>query len=252
VVRPLVGCRGQKTALADLSGAIGVDASSELLNQLTEEDEARAKDELREGRKIIARAEERLCKAGVSEIVSLKRRGTLVDTICELESDIEIIVLGKLGKYSDEHVTRAVSNAEQVARAVQRPLMITSRDFKAPKRFLIAFDGGRSSNKALEYVIGSPLLKEVECHIVSVGSDGDGSTKSLDLAAAKLGAAGFDMHSSLLSGQPDMAIQAYVDSNNIDLLVIGAYGHSRIRSLILGSTTTSIITSCKIPLLLFR
>jgi len=38
----------------------------------------------------------------------------------------------------------------------------------------------------------------------------------------------------------------------IDLLLMGAYGHSRIRNLIIGSTTTSMIRSCKIPVLLFR
>ncbi len=32
----------------------------------------------------------------------------------------------------------------------------------------------------------------------------------------------------------------------------GAYGHSRIRNLIIGSTTTEMIRSCKIPIVLFR
>jgi nucleotide-binding universal stress UspA family protein len=33
---------------------------------------------------------------------------------------------------------------------------------------------------------------------------------------------------------------------------MGAYGHSRIRTLIIGSTTTEVIRSCLIPVLLFR
>jgi len=33
---------------------------------------------------------------------------------------------------------------------------------------------------------------------------------------------------------------------------MGAYGHSRIRSLIIGSTTTEMIRSCKVPVALFR
>jgi len=37
-----------------------------------------------------------------------------------------------------------------------------------------------------------------------------------------------------------------------DLVVMGAYGHSRIRSLIIGSTTTATVRSCKVPLLLMR
>ena len=38
----------------------------------------------------------------------------------------------------------------------------------------------------------------------------------------------------------------------IDLLVMGACGHSRIRSRIVGSTTTQLLRSCQIPLLLLR
>jgi nucleotide-binding universal stress UspA family protein len=33
---------------------------------------------------------------------------------------------------------------------------------------------------------------------------------------------------------------------------MGAYGHSRIRSLVIGSTTTAIVRRCKIPVLMFR
>ena len=36
------------------------------------------------------------------------------------------------------------------------------------------------------------------------------------------------------------------------LLVMGAYGHSRIRSLIIGSTTTAMVRAVKVPVLLYR
>ena len=38
----------------------------------------------------------------------------------------------------------------------------------------------------------------------------------------------------------------------IGLLVMGAYGHSRIRQFLVGSTTTSMIRSTTTPLLLLR
>jgi nucleotide-binding universal stress UspA family protein len=36
------------------------------------------------------------------------------------------------------------------------------------------------------------------------------------------------------------------------MVVMGAYGHSRIRTLIIGSTTTEMIRSCKVPIVLVR
>jgi nucleotide-binding universal stress UspA family protein len=56
----------------------------------------------------------------------------------------------------------------------------------------------------------------------------------------------------MLTGTPEDQISAYVADNDIDMLVMGAYGHSRIRYLVIGSTTTEMIRICRIPVLLFR
>jgi nucleotide-binding universal stress UspA family protein len=36
------------------------------------------------------------------------------------------------------------------------------------------------------------------------------------------------------------------------VMVMGAYGHSRIRSLVIGSTTEAMVRRCKVPVLMFR
>lgn len=237
---------------ADLSGAIGVGARRDILDHLTVEDETRGQQELRKGREILDHAEERLRASGVKEITTLKKRGVLAEAICGLEEDIDIIIIGKRGELSDNDSSHLVANLEPVSRAVHRPLMVTPGIFSPVEKFLIAFDGEASSIKALEYVLHDPFLKGLECHVVTVGCVTDGGERVLGEAVEKLQNAGFDVHSSLETGQPYEAIHAYVDANNIGLLLSGAYGHSRIRNLIKGSATTSMITSCKIPLLLFR
>lgn len=67
-----------------------------------------------------------------------------------------------------------------------------------------------------------------------------------------LKSAGVSAETSLVTGQVDAVIAAAVDSQGIDLLVMGAYGHSRIRSLIIGSITSEMLRSCKVPVVLFR
>jgi len=49
-----------------------------------------------------------------------------------------------------------------------------------------------------------------------------------------------------------MAAAREVSGREINLLVMGAYGHSRVRNLILGSTTTHLIRTCAVPVVLFR
>ncbi|MCT7961041.1 universal stress protein [Laspinema sp. D1] len=55
-----------------------------------------------------------------------------------------------------------------------------------------------------------------------------------------------------LKGVPEKAIASYITEQNISLLLMGAYGHSRIHHLVIGSTTAQMLRSSNIPVLLFR
>nr|WP_256973228.1 universal stress protein [Nostoc sp. T09] len=55
-----------------------------------------------------------------------------------------------------------------------------------------------------------------------------------------------------MHGEPEKIIGSYLETQEIDLLIMGAYGHSRIRHLAIGSTTAQILGSSHIPALLFR
>ena len=48
------------------------------------------------------------------------------------------------------------------------------------------------------------------------------------------------------------AIATYVKDSGIHMLVLGAYGHSRIREFLIGSTTTELLRRCRVPVLCFR
>jgi nucleotide-binding universal stress UspA family protein len=47
-------------------------------------------------------------------------------------------------------------------------------------------------------------------------------------------------------------IARHVRDHAVDMVVMGAYGHSRIRQLIVGSTTTGVLRACLVPVLLLR
>jgi len=235
----------------DHTGSIGLGSRSNLLENLTKVDEERSRLDQQKGKIILEHGEDFLKKAGVKNVNTLHRRGALVETIQELEESAEIIFIGKRGEHADTESEFLGSNLEKVARAVHKPLFISSSVVRPIKRFLIAYDGKDSVRKAVDYITQSPLLKGLECHLLAVNPH-DGA---IDIAPTekKLRDAGFDpqVHTEI-SAQADDAITAYVADQHIDLLVTGAYSHSRIRNLFLGSTTASLCKSCKVPLLLFR
>lgn len=242
----------ESAAPTDLSGAIGLGEKSALLEKLTQVDEARGKLDQQKGKVILAHAKAELVALGVAQVETLHRRGSLVETISELEGAAQLIVVGKRGEHADFATAHLGTNLERVVRAAHKPVLVAARAFKPINRFAIAYDGGPSTRKAVDYVAGNPLLQGLECHLLKIGADSAENHSILDQAATKLKQAGFAVHALLQQGHADDAIATYIKSNQIDLLVMGAYGHSHIRTLIIGSTTSNMLRSCPVPVLMFR
>ncbi|GAB5388059.1 MAG: universal stress protein [Alphaproteobacteria bacterium] len=240
-------------AQPDVSGQIGLGAKTSLLEELTKLDEAHGKLEMRRGQLILEHAVEELTKTGVTALTKLHRRGSLVDTITGMEDDVGLIVIGKRGEHHQNEPQHLGSKLEKVARAVHKPILVATLKTRPINRFLLAYDGSPTAKRAVDYVAGSDLLKGLDCHILTLSDQPDLARQRAQDAADKLTASGYSVTTAVKTeGTVEQAVTQYVDEHQIDLLAIGAYGHSRIRSLILGSTTTTLIRETHIPALLFR
>lgn len=183
--------------------------------------------------------------------------GLLVDVVEDFENGphgSELIVLGKRGENALGASGHLGHNMERVVRASRKPCLVTNREYREIERVAFAYDGGESCRKALEWMTRSDMLKNLDLHVVCVG-EGHGEGKaSHHLAEAEqvLKAAEIPHTAQVLTGDVEDMIEGYVNDNAADLLVMGAYGHSRIRQLIIGSTTSQLLQRCRIPVLLFR
>lgn len=248
----VLGRRETHTVPSDLSGSITLGARTSLLVELSALDEQRAKLAQKRGRAILEDAKAAVEAAGVTEVMPKMRIGDLVDTVAEYESDADLVVVGKRGEAADFAKLHLGSNMERIVRSSTKPVFVASRAFKPIERFMIAYDGGTSSMKAVDYVVRSPIFAGLRCRLVTVGPNTDETRKRLADAEAVLRGAGYDVDGFVSQGQTDVVLTQFVEEGKIDLLVMGAYGHSRIRNLIIGSTTSEMIRSCKVPILLFR
>ena len=248
----VLGRRGASSAPVNLSGTLEADGRDVLLGELATLDEQQARLAQRRGRVLLDEAKERLTVAGIDDVGVILRNGDLIETVLELQADLELIVIGKRGEAADFAKLHLGSNLERVVRSTAKPVLVASRAFRPIERFLIAFDGGTSAMKAVDHIARNPVFAGLECQILTVGQDTPEARGKLDAAVASLRSGGFSVEAEVVSGQPDKVIASRVEAGGIDLLVMGAYGHSRIRSLIIGSTTTEMIRSCLIPVMLFR
>jgi len=67
-----------------------------------------------------------------------------------------------------------------------------------------------------------------------------------------LSGAGFTVTAAMLEGPVVDRLIGYQSEQSIDLTIMGAYGHSRIRQFFVGSQTTNMLGRSQTPLLLLR
>ncbi len=236
----------------NLSGNITLGARTSLLNELTELDAQRAQVAQKIGRAILDDAEARIAGTSDATVRARLRIGKFVETVAEQEADADMVVVGKRGEFADFNKLNLGSHLERIARSSTKPVFVAAREFRPIRRFLVAFDGGTSAMKAVRYVADSRLFSGLECEVLMIGEDRPGPRKQLDDTRAVLEAGGIEVSSHIRSGQPDEVISTAVSQDAIDLLVMGAYSHSRIRTMIIGSTTSEMMRRCQIPMVLFR
>lgn len=244
--------RRDATDKQDLSGAIRLGARTRLLEQLSELDAERAKLAHEHGRAILEDAQAIIQADGDIVVETRLRQGDLVETVTAKEDNGDMIVIGKRGEAAGLASEHLGSNLERIVRASHKPVFVANRAFKTPEKVLVAFDGGASALKAVDYMARSPLFAGLHVTLVFAGTETDATRKALDDAAATLNAGGYTVETLMRSGEPEKVLSALTQDQGYDLLVMGAYGHSRVRSLLIGSTTTEMIRSCKVPVVLMR
>ena len=247
--------RGQKAiSKQNLSGSIGIDASEHLLDRLVELEHEKAKINHQRTKLVLQSAAQTLKAEGVEHVNLLHETGFLVDCLANFESSCDLVILGKRGEAAEFASGHLGANLERIVRSSHKPCLVTSRQFKPIERVLIAYDDSPSSKKILQFIADSSIFEGLELHIVTVAKDVSDKRAIARIESAKQLAqqAGFEAICSVIEGHSEKAISKYVNEQEISLLVMGAYGHSRIRHLVIGSTTAQMLRSSHIPVLLFR
>jgi nucleotide-binding universal stress UspA family protein len=236
----------------DHSGAIGLGAKTELLDELTRIDAAAGRLAIEEGRIILEAGAARLQSAGFT-VHQLHRHGGIVETIVEREADASLVVIGKRGASGEFAMEHIGSKVERVVRASDKPVLIAPREFKqAPRSVVVAYDDSMAATRAVAMIAESPLFSGMPIHLVSAEARKPEGRDILDRAAEPLRRAGLEVDTFVDDGKPEQVIPDYLMGHAEGILVMGAYGHSPLRTLIVGSTTTTMIRTVHVPILLVR
>lgn len=239
------------TARRDLSGAIGLGVKSDLMEELVRLSEVSSRAEIEKGRVLLQAGEQLLREAGISEVTTLHRHGGVVETILEREENARLVVMGKRGvghEYASDHIGSMI---ERVVRASAKPVLVASSQFSEPSHVVFAYDASPAADRALERLANSPLFAGLPVTIVMAEAEGEAKRAQLGKAEAVF-AADHPVTAIMKRGRAEQVIPEVVASNEHALLLMGAYGHSPIRRKIVGSTTTEMVRTVRVPVLMVR
>jgi nucleotide-binding universal stress UspA family protein len=146
----------------------------------------------------------------------------------------------------------AMEHAEEIVVGAGGPVLVlprsvpVSRDFA--RSWLVAWDGGKEAARALAFAL--PFLQEAD-RVVLVAA-GEEYHASADAAGQRLSAHGVKVEMEKLDepeGSIGELLLAIASTKQCTAMVMGAYGHSRFRELIMGGATITIVRDAPIPVL---
>ncbi len=246
--------RQMSPAYLDYSGNLGMGGQQQLLEQIIAAEQEHSRLLIEQGELMLAAAKTQAEAAGIKEIEAVQRHDGLASTLVEHEQEIRLLVLGIRGESHQEQKTALGGQLESIIRSIHRPILVVNHEFSLPTQFMIAYDGSEAANKAVTMVATSPLLKNLPCHLVHVSRESKSQEQNevLQRAIVQLEQAGLKVQAASLQGEVTDALCQYQEQESIDLTLMGAFSHTRLRDWFLGSFTEKMLTTTQKPLLLLR
>ncbi|MCK1967884.1 universal stress protein [Franconibacter sp. IITDAS19] len=214
-----------------------------LTTQLGEVEAERRRLRMAQGQALLAECAARLKPSGYEKAQQLQKQGSPAEILQEL-TETRLLVLG------DDGARHPVgSPLESLIRLHRGTVLAVPETFTAPSRALFAYDASMECRKHLARLTASPLLYGMECHIVMV----NGNATALQDAFEALHKAGIRAQAFMLEGTSVAdSLCRHAQAHNIDLIVMGAWGHSQRRRYFIGRHAADMLFRRRLPLMLLR
>ena len=235
----------QGPVFSDISGSIGLPPYQEFLPVI----EAG----LNERAEAILKAFRERCEAVELYPEARKAIGIIDEIIIEEGKKTDWILLAQRGEHF--HLTKGSilgSTAELVVRKSGKPVMVTPATYQDIESMALAYDGSPPADNALKLAVSLSEKAAWPLTIICITGDQAVADKLHKKIEDYLEPFQIDCETIMIRGQEDREIMKFIREGSVELLVMGAYGHNRLRELLVGSTTSDVIRKSKIPVLLTR
>jgi nucleotide-binding universal stress UspA family protein len=196
------------------------------------------------------RLRERAGGAGVDvgcEIV----QGVADDLIVERGRAASLLVLGRDGENARFHTALIGSTVDGVLRKTSKPVVVVPSGAPLPGPILLAFDGSPGSRLAANVAVDLGARLGVPVHVFVDSKDKGRAVARFDEARRRMAGLGAPIReASSTLGRPDVKIIDAARDAGAGLIIMGAYGRSRITEYFLGSNSAAVVRNSPIAVLL--
>lgn len=228
----------------DISGSLGfepyLDFSSKMREVLHER-----------GRGLLQAFSDEASKCGVRYDTVLGM-GVVANEVADQARTADLVVIGHRGVNERFSTGLLGSTAESVTRKCPRPVFISTAEFRPVSRPVLAYDGSQRAAAAMHAAAEFCVALSLPLTVVTFAKDADSGEKIIGDARKYLASYNLDSHCVVGTGNAPEQIVAFIEEHGFDLLFIGAYGHSRIIEMVLGSTTEYVLRNTTSPVFLNR
>jgi nucleotide-binding universal stress UspA family protein len=201
--------------------------------------------------RLLARFLERCAAAGVAAS-ALRKVGVPAEQILREAEDHDYNLLGRRTFFHFETQEGADETLDVVLRNSHRPVIAVPDKVPESKTVLIGYDATPPATRALEAFRRAGFFEGRPVKVLSVSRKQDEASRHAQEGASFLAFFGFQATPlPLTSSQP--AAELILEQSKalaVGLLVLGAYGGSRIRNAFFGSTTQQVVAASDAVLLL--
>ncbi len=182
-----------------------------------------------------------------------KIEGAPVEVICDISRQVDLVIMGARGDYAKWGDRLLGATLEPVTHQNHSPLMIVDKAFLPFNSITCAYDRSESSSAGLRLAAYLADNLKLPMDVLTIHDDENERKEILDEARTYLEPYNVKAQFRHETGDPGkIIILATANAPDTTLLIMGSYGHSRIREAILGSTTLEVMRGAAKPLLLAK
>lgn len=234
--------------LGEISGVIGFESNAMLLKELAELEQKQSELALDYSNNLLNHISNMIQEKYQLPTTHIQEKGDFLEQSFNVLRETDIVVIGRVGERSAERNKSIGSNVENFIRGAKCTVLTVGDKFKPPTRFIFAYEYSPTCQDMMHRIAKSDLLKLLQCHLLYVGDHPEVLKEPVQFFKD----AGIDVVMEYRYGDVAENIIEYQKEQGIQLIVLGAFSHSKIHQFFLGSVTTKIFRNVTIPLLVTK